>query len=90
MDPEELRKRQVVANNAMPILVHRLGGEVTITQDDFDELARAYGGYENLAVSASLVDGVLRLKLTRNPSALGPGPAERAGADPKTDPGTPT
>ena len=67
---DNTKTRLSLANNAMPVLVHRLGGEVTITQDDFDELARAYGGNENLAVAAELRDGVLRLWLTRNPTAL--------------------
>ena len=62
-------EKQAVDDNAMPVLVHRLGGEVTISQADFDELAAAYGGYENLAVAAELRDGVLRLWLTRNPSS---------------------
>ncbi len=68
---DNTRTRLTVANNAMPVLVHRLGGDVTITQQDFDELARAYGGYEDLAVAAELRDGVLRLWLTRNPRTLG-------------------
>lgn len=67
---DNTKARLTVTNNAMPVLVHRLGGEVTITQEDFDELARAYGGYENLAVAAELRAGALRLWLTRNPKAL--------------------
>lgn len=67
---DNTKTRAAVANNAMPVLVHRLGGEVTITQDDFDELGRAYGGSKNLAVAAELKDGALRLWLTRNPQVL--------------------
>ena len=73
LDIRELERRQTVANNAMPVLVHRLGGEVTITQADFDEMAAAYGSYENIAVAAEMRDGALRLKLTRNPRGFGSG-----------------
>lgn len=65
-----LRKKQLVADNAMPILVHKLGGDITITQDDFDEMSKAYGGYEKLAVAAEMKDGVLRLRLVRKPSTI--------------------
>lgn len=47
-----------------------MGGEVFIPQAEFDELGQLYGGYDQIAVQASLRDDGLHLKLIRNPESL--------------------
>lgn len=62
--------RMTISRNALPALVARMGGEVFIPAAEFDELGRIYGGYDQIAVKASLKDGGLHLKLIRNPDSL--------------------
>jgi hypothetical protein len=62
--------RMTISRNALPALVARMGGEVFIPQAEFDDLGRQYGGYDQIAVQASLKDGGLHLKLIRNPESL--------------------
>lgn len=82
MDPRE--RQLAIARNALPALVARMGGEVTITATELEELAAPYGGFANLAVQVEqLPDGSIRLTTIRNPASLG-----RAGAGPETGPAT--
>lgn len=60
----------MISRNALPALVARMGGEVFIPEAEFDELGRLYGGYDQIAVEASLKDGGLLLRLIRNPKSL--------------------
>jgi hypothetical protein len=63
-----------VARNALPALVARMGGEVTITRDELEELGVAFGGFENLAVQVSASAEGFTFRTIRNPATLGPGP----------------
>lgn len=80
-DREEERKRRLkIAQNVMPVLVHRLGGAITLSQADFDEMERAYGvSYDHIAVQASKREtstGLeIDLKLVRNPETIKAGSA---------------
>jgi hypothetical protein len=69
VDPEQLARNKVaIANNALPVLLDRAGGSVTITQREFDELASRYGGPTNLTIRMERVDGPepgIRLTLAR-------------------------
>jgi hypothetical protein len=67
-----------VARNALPALVARMGGEVTITRAELEELGRAYGGYENLAVQVSESADGFTFRTVRNPASIA-----GAVADPK-------
>jgi len=55
------------AKLALPVLVERLGGAVTITEDELNDLGRRYGGLRNLAVRIEYHGTELRLTLITAP-----------------------
>lgn len=58
MDPEQLaRNKMTVANLALPVLLDRAGGSITVTQREFDELAARYGGATNLTIVMERMTG---------------------------------
>ena len=79
MDPRE--RQLAIARNALPALVARMGGEVTITEEELEELGRAYGGFENMAVQVEQRGSSFHFKVIRNPQTFG-----GAGAGPEADP----
>jgi hypothetical protein len=62
-----------IARNALPALVARMGGEVIITEEELEELGRAYGGYENLAVKVTKRGDAFVFRTIRNPHTIGRG-----------------
>lgn len=62
-----------IARNALPALVARMGGEVIITEEELEELGRAYGGYENLAVKVTKRGNAFVFRTVRNPHTIGRG-----------------
>jgi hypothetical protein len=62
-----------IARNALPALVARMGGEVIITEEELEELGRAYGGYENLAVKVTKRGNAFVFRTIRNPHTIGRG-----------------
>ncbi len=60
-----------IARNALPALVARMGGEVIITEEELEELGRAYGGYENLAVKVTKRGNAFVFLTIRNPHTIG-------------------
>ena len=62
-----------IARQALPALVARMGGEVVITEEELEELGRAYGGYENLAVKVTRRGDAFVFRTIRNPHAVGRG-----------------
>lgn len=60
--------RADVAKLALPVLVERLGGSVTITEAELTALGARYGGIRNLAVRADYIDGKLLLSLVAAPA----------------------
>ena len=58
------RTRTVAANNALPVLVARAGGTVTITRQEFEELAARYGGAARMTVLIEQVDDGETMRLT--------------------------
>ena len=56
-----------VAKLALPVLVERLGGAVTITEAELADLGRRYGGPRNLGVRAEYHGSELRLTLVTPP-----------------------
>jgi biotin carboxylase len=64
---DKARTRTVAANNALPVLVDRAGGTVTVTRQEFAELAARYGGASRMVVMVEDVAGgeAIRLTLTR-------------------------
>lgn len=61
---DKARTRTVAANNVLPVLVARAGGSVTITRQEFEELAARYGGASRMTVLVESVDGGDGLRLT--------------------------
>ena len=59
-----------IARNALPALVARMGGEVIITEEELEELGRAYG-YENLAVKVTKRGDAFVFRTIRNPHTIG-------------------
>lgn len=58
MDPETVARNKVkVANNALPVLIAREGGSVTITEREFNEVAARYGGATNMTIVMERVEG---------------------------------
>ena len=73
-DPQELAKNRVkAANNALPVLVARAGGSVTITRQEFEEIAARYGGTSKMALRMERIGegDAIRLTLVRKPAAQG-------------------
>lgn len=62
-----------IARQALPALVARMGGEVIITEEELEELGRAYGGYENLAVKVTRRGDAFVFRTIRNPHTIGRG-----------------
>ncbi|MDQ3524740.1 MAG: hypothetical protein M3451_06770 [Chloroflexota bacterium] len=62
-----------IARNALPARVARMGGEVIITEEELEELGRAYGGYENLAVKVTKRGNAFVFRTIRNPHTIGRG-----------------
>ena len=62
-----------IARQALPALVARMGGEVIITEEELEELGRAYGGYENLAVKVTRRGDAFVFQTIRNPHTVGRG-----------------
>jgi hypothetical protein len=62
-----------IARQALPALVARMGGEVIITEEELEELGRAYGGYENLAVKVTRHGDAFVFMTIRNPHTVGRG-----------------
>ena len=62
-----------IARNALPALVARMGGEVIITEEELEELGRAYGGYETLAVKVTKRGAAFVFRTIRNPHTVGRG-----------------
>jgi hypothetical protein len=57
MDPEELARNKVKAtNNALPVLIARAGGSVTITHREFEEVLARYGGSSQVAIRMERLD----------------------------------
>jgi hypothetical protein len=79
MDPKE--RQLAVARTALPALVARMGGEVTITEQELEELGRPFGGFANMAVQVEQRGAAFHFKVIRNPATLG-----GAGADPEAGP----
>lgn len=50
-----------------------MGGEVIITEEELEELGRAYGGYENLAVKVTKRGHAFVFRTIRNPHTIGRG-----------------
>ena len=48
------RRQRDVAANALVVLLERLGGETTISHDEFQAFQRKYGDITRLGVSAEL------------------------------------
>lgn len=62
-----------IARQALPALVARMSGEVIITEDELEELGRAYGGYENVAVKVTRRGDAFVFRTIRNPHTVGRG-----------------
>lgn len=62
-----------IERNALPALVARMGGEVIITEEELEELGRAYRGYENLAVKVTKRGDAFEFRTIRNPHTIGRG-----------------
>ena len=51
MDPADVARNKVmVANNALPVLIGRAGGSVTITNEEFNEVVSRYGGSTRMVI----------------------------------------
>jgi hypothetical protein len=74
MDPEmEARNRAKVANNALPVLIGRAGGQVEITKAEFEEIASRYGGPSQMTIQMDRIGegDAIRLTLVRKPPLQG-------------------
>lgn len=77
LDPKDVSIIARIASSALPILISRAGGTVTITQSEFDEIANRYGGWSNMAVHTEKLSGpgiepnTYRLTLIRKEPAQG-------------------
>ena len=57
MDQETVARNKLKANNnALPVLIARAGGSVTITRREFDEVVARYGGLSRLAIKMERLD----------------------------------
>ncbi|MEA2677181.1 MAG: hypothetical protein QOJ81_1322 [Chloroflexota bacterium] len=57
MDPADVAKNKMaIANNALPVLLDRAGGSITVTLREFEELAARYGGATNLTLVMEKID----------------------------------
>ena len=65
-DPFERRQDPMIliANAALPVLLDRLGGSATITDEDFAALEAKYGGHMGVRATKDR-EGVIRLTLAR-------------------------
>ena len=64
---ERARIKADAAQLALPVLVERLGGAVTITEAELSDLGRRYGGLRNLAVRIEYRGSEMRLTLIAAP-----------------------
>lgn len=64
-------RQLAIARNAMPVLVARLGGEVAITEQEFDDLASRYGRH-GVTAEWSASTRTLRLTLVPLPTEQAP------------------
>jgi hypothetical protein len=64
---ERARIKADAAQLALPVLVERLGGAVTITEAELNDLGQRYGGLRNLAVRIEYHGSELRLTLITAP-----------------------
>lgn len=74
LDDETIAKNRVkVANNALPVLIGRAGGSVTITRAEFDEIASRYGGPSQMTITMERIGegDAIRLTLVRKPARQG-------------------
>jgi hypothetical protein len=64
--------RAKAANNALPVLIDRAGGSVTICRADFEEVGR-YGGASRMAIQMESIGAgdAIRLTLVRKEPAQG-------------------
>lgn len=60
-----------IAKLALPILVERLGGEVSISEEEAEEVWRRYGGRKKVGVKASYQGSTLTLTLVATPGVSG-------------------
>lgn len=65
MDKESIKND--AARLALPVLVERLGGSVTISEDELEELGRRYGGTKNIALEIRYHGQALHLTLISAP-----------------------
>src|SRR5688572_5617910 len=72
LSPETVAANRVKAtNNVLPVLVHRAGGSVTVTREDFEAFQSLYGSGAKLRME-QLDDGSgIRLTLVRAPMSQG-------------------
>jgi hypothetical protein len=77
MDEKREELKVDIAKVALPVLVERLGGLVTITEDESEALWARYGGRDRVAVKAeySKVDRQLTLTLVSTQPPTGSRPA---------------
>jgi hypothetical protein len=67
VDEKDRGIRDEAARLALPVLVERLGGEVTITEAEFEATGKRYGGIDNLGVEITYRNRELHLKLIASP-----------------------
>lgn len=54
-DRARLLRIQAMQQNALPVLIHRAGGQVEITTEEFDAVATKYGGVGHLTIRTEVV-----------------------------------
>jgi hypothetical protein len=79
-DPFERRQDPMVliANAALPVLLDRLGGSATVTEQDVAALTAKYGGHMGVQAIKDR-EGVIRLTLARHDPPPEPKAHERPG-----------
>ena len=67
MDDQERQERaKRLGSMTLPVLIARLGGSVTVTHAEFDEVAARYGGRTNMVMyTEALSNDSIRLTLMR-------------------------
>lgn len=57
MDAEQLASNKFkIANNAVPVLIGRAGGSVTITQREFEDVVARYGGAAKMTIRMERIE----------------------------------
>lgn len=70
--PEQVAENHAkISNNVLPVLIHRAGGSVTVTREEFALMRELYGGGLSLYMEQVGDGEAVRVTLVRKPSTQG-------------------